>query len=247
MKFNPIIAANWKMYKTPSQGISFVKEVIGLCGDLKDILIIFGLPFTNINSVKVKPPFFKSAQNCHWEESGAFTGEISVSMIKDCGAEYIIVGHSERRHIFKENNSDINLKIRSILKGGLKPIFCVGETLEDRNNNQTEKVLENQLKLGLYNISSLDNIIIAYEPVWAIGTGLTADENQIESAHLKLREILLGLYPKSKDIPILYGGSVKPNNAKTIIQVPGVNGFLIGGASLDIDSFVSIIKIVKNI
>jgi triosephosphate isomerase len=247
MKDEPIIAANWKMYKTPKEGMHFYKNLKKKCGDVDNAKIILGLPFTGLNSFNVESPFYKAAQNCHWENSGAFTGEISISMIRECGAEYVIVGHSERRHIFGEKNIDINFKVTSALKHGIKPILCIGETIHDRKKNKTEVVLEEQLIKGLKNLKSINNLIIAYEPVWAIGTGLTANENQVESAHLKIKEILLGLYPKSQDIPLLYGGSVKPDNAKSLIQVSGVNGFLIGGASLDVDLFASIINDITTL
>ena len=247
MNFTPIIAANWKMHKTPNESIKFYENLKSSCENLKNVEIILSVPFTSLSGFDAEPPFFKAAQNCHWEDSGAYTGEISVQMIKELGTKYVIVGHSERRHIFGEKNSHINLKIISIAKSGLKPIICVGETLSDRENNNTENVLQDQLKQALKNMKDIDNIIIAYEPVWAIGTGLTAGENQIKSAHLKIKEILLGLYPKSQDIHVLYGGSVKPKNAKNLIKVPGVSGFLIGGASLDVNSFISIIKNVNII
>jgi triosephosphate isomerase (TIM) len=245
MKHNPIVAANWKMHKTSNESKIFYNDLKDSCKQINNVQIILSVPFTSLNSFNAEPPFSKAAQNCHWEDSGAFTGEISVQMIKELGTQYVIVGHSERRHIFGEKNSDINLKIISISKYGLKPILCVGETLSDRENNNTEHVLEHQLERALKNMKEIDDIIIAYEPVWAIGTGLTADENQIKLAHLKIKEILLGLYPKSQDIPVLYGGSVKSKNAKNLIKVPGVSGFLIGGASLDVNSFISIINNVS--
>ena len=245
MKHYPIIAANWKMHKTSNESAKFYNDLKGAFKQINNVEIILSVPFTSLNSFNAEPPFFKAAQNCHWEDSGAYTGEISVQMIKELGTKYVIVGHSERRHIFGEKNSDINLKVISISKYGLKPILCVGETLSDRENNNTEHVLENQLEWALKNMKDIDDIIIAYEPVWAIGTGLTADEDQIELAHLKIKEILLGLYPKSQDIPVLYGGSVKSKNAKNLIEVPGVSGFLIGGASLDVNSFISIINNVS--
>ena len=247
METHPIIAANWKMNKTPSEGVKFYNKLNTILSDIKDTTIILGLPFTGLNNFSVKSPFFKAAQNCYWEEQGAFTGEISVLMIKNCGAKYIIIGHSERRHFFNEKNEEINLKIKATLKSKLKPILCIGETLVERKKNQTNNILEYQLKKALNNVDNIDDIIIAYEPIWAIGTGLSANEDQIKEAHLKIKDILLGLYHNSKDIPILYGGSVKPNNAKKLIGVTGVSGFLIGGASLDIDSFTSIINNTKII
>ena len=247
MKKKPIIAGNWKMNKTPTEGGSFVDRTVNLLLDIKHVSVIFAPPFTGLFDMDVKPPFYSAAQNCHWEDSGAFTGEISVSMIRDCGAEYVILGHSERRHVFGESDDWVNRKVKAVLDGGLKPILCIGETLGQREAGQTELVLESQLELGLKDVAELEHCVIAYEPVWAIGTGVTADSEQVKLAHQAVRKILVELYPGSDDIQVLYGGSVNPGNAEELISVPGVNGFLIGGASLDIDSFTSITQTVDNI
>ena len=247
MKKKPIIAGNWKMNKTPTEGGSFVDRTVNLLLDIKHVSVIFAPPFTGLFDMDVKPPFYSAAQNCHWEDSGAFTGEISVSMIRDCGAEYVILGHSERRHVFGESDDWVNRKVKAVLDGGLKPILCIGETLGQREAGQTDLVLENQLELGLKDVAELEHCVIAYEPVWAIGTGVTADSEQVKLAHQAVRKILVELYPGSDDIQVLYGGSVNPGNAEELISVPGVNGFLIGGASLDIDSFTSITQTVDNI
>ena len=247
MKIKPIIAGNWKMHKSPSEGKTFISSIKNLLLDLKHVSVIFAPPFTGLFDMDVMPPFYSAAQNCHWEEKGAFTGEISVSMIQDCGAEYVILGHSERRHVFSESDNWINKKVKAVLAGELKPILCIGETLDQRNAMETDLVLKSQLELGLSGVNSLENIVIAYEPVWAIGTGVTADKNQVESAHATVRNILNELFPKSENIHVLYGGSINPGNAEELIQVPGVNGFLIGGASLDVESFTSITQIVENI
>ena len=247
MKKKPIIAGNWKMNKTPTEGGSFVDRTVNLLLDIKHVSVIFAPPFTGLFDMDVKPPFYSAAQNCHWEDSGAFTGEISVSMIRDCGAEYVILGHSERRHVFGESDDWVNRKVKAVLDGGLKPILCIGETLGQREAEQTDLVLESQLELGLKDVAELEHCVIAYEPVWAIGTGVTADSEQVKLAHQAVRKILVELYPGSDDIQVLYGGSVNPGNAEELISVPGVNGFLIGGASLDIDSFTSITQTVDNI
>ena len=247
MKKKSIIAGNWKMNKTPTEGGSFVDRTVNLLLDIKHVSVIFAPPFTGLFDMDVKPPFYSAAQNCHWEDSGAFTGEISVSMIRDCGAEYVILGHSERRHVFGESDDWVNRKVKAVLDGGLKPILCIGETLGQREAGQTDLVLENQLELGLKDVAELEHCVIAYEPVWAIGTGVTADSEQVKLAHQAVRKILVELYPGSDDIQVLYGGSVNPGNAEELISVPGVNGFLIGGASLDIDSFTSITQTVDNI
>ena len=247
MKKKPIIAGNWKMNKIPTEGGSFVDRTVNLLLDIKHVSVIFAPPFTGLFDMDVKPPFYSAAQNCHWEDSGAFTGEISVSMIRDCGAEYVILGHSERRHVFGESDDWVNRKVKAVLDGGLKPILCIGETLGQREAGQTDLVLESQLELGLKDVAELEHCVIAYEPVWAIGTGVTADSEQVKLAHQAVRKILVELYPGSDDIQVLYGGSVNPGNAEELISVPGVNGFLIGGASLDIDSFTSITPTVDNI
>jgi len=235
------------MHKTPSDGKSFVSETMDMLLNIEHISIIFSPPFTGLFDMDVKPPFYKAAQNCHWEEEGALTGEISIAMIKDCGAVYVILGHSERRNIFCESDRDINRKVHAVLKGGLKPIFCIGETLEQRDAGKTEVVLRIQLEKGLTGVSSLRDVVIAYEPVWAIGTGVTAKENQVQDAHAIVREILDDRFDEIDSVPILYGGSVKPDNSQALIQVPGVNGFLIGGASLDVVSFASIANSVEQV
>ena len=242
MRLNPIIAGNWKMHKTPNEGSIFVEKTTNLLLDINHVSVIFAPPFTGLFELDVNPPFYLAAQNCHWEKDGAFTGEISVSMIQECGAEYVILGHSERRHIFGETDVMVNRKVKSVLAGALKVILCIGETLEERELGQTNLVLKSQLEMGLLDLEKLDNIIIAYEPVWAIGTGLTANTEQVESAHYEVRKILKELFPNSDDIHVLYGGSVKPHNADELLNIYGVNGFLIGGASLDIESFTSITK-----
>jgi triosephosphate isomerase len=247
MKLNPIIAGNWKMNKTPSEGESFVETTVNLLLDIQHVSVIFAPPFTGLFDMDVNPPFYAAAQNCHWENSGALTGEISISMIRDCGATFVIVGHSERRQIFGESNDWINLKVKAVLAGNLKPILCIGETLDERNAGQTTSVLKKQLENGLIGVESLENIVIAYEPVWAIGTGVTANTEQVEVAHSSVRAILKALYPESDIMHVLYGGSVKPENAEELIQISGVNGFLIGGASLDIESFTSITRIVEHV
>ena len=247
MNLTPIVAGNWKMHKTPSEGASFIELTKNLLLDIEHVSVIFAPPFTGLFDLNVKPPFYSAAQNCHWEQTGAFTGEISVSMIQECGAEFVILGHSERRHVFGESDDWINRKVKAVLAGDLKPILCVGETLDQREAGQTELVLKSQLEQGLASMDSLKEIVIAYEPVWAIGTGVTANNEQVELAHTSVRKILKELYPESYNIHVLYGGSVKPGNAEELIQVPGVNGFLIGGASLDVESFTSITRTVETV
>lgn len=251
MKKQTIIAGNWKMYKTPIEGYDFIKDFVNLMLNLEDVEVIFCPPFSalfNIDVVLNDTPYKLGAQNCHWEKEGAFTGEVSVSMLENCGVDYIILGHSERRHIFNESNDWINKKVKAVLDGGLKPILCIGETLDQRKSNETKDILFHQLKDGLSGVEVLDGIVIAYEPVWAIGTGETATTGQVSEAHKWVRDILSDLYSRdiANDTSILYGGSVKPENAGELFEIKDVNGFLIGGASLKIDPFKEIILTVNK-
>ena len=242
----PIVAGNWKMNKTPSQGKEFIYDIENLVPTIRNTKVIFFPAYPGLFDIKLNSPFHLGAQNCHWEDSGAFTGEISIEMLRECRVEYIIVGHSERRQLFNENDNIINKKIKAILSSNLKPILCIGETLEHRKSGLTEEFLQNQLEKGLEGVDSIDDCIIAYEPIWAIGTGETADKDQIYRAHNFINSVLKKLYPESYNCHILYGGSVNTENAKDLIQIIGVDGFLIGGASLDKDSFISIINHVEK-
>jgi len=251
MKKHGIVAGNWKMYKSPTEGREFVESFVNLRLNIDGVEVIFCPPFSalfNIDGVLSKTPYKLGAQNCHWEAEGAFTGEISVGMLENCGTEYVILGHSERRHVFNETNDWINRKVKSVQNGGLKPILCIGETLDQRKSNETKDVLYQQLKEGLKDVEKLGNVVIAYEPVWAIGTGETATLEQVSQAHKWVRNILSELYSEdiADDTSILYGGSVKPVNAGELFEIDDVNGFLIGGASLSIDPFKEIILIVNE-
>ena len=236
----PIVAANWKMYKTPQEGVDFISELSNLLLDKEKPTIIFCPPFTSLfhmNEMISDLDMSLGAQNVYFEKEGAFTEEISVNMLKSCSVQYVIIGHSERRHIFNESNKDTNRKIHTVLDNEIIPIFCVGEKLDDRESNNTRTILLEQLEEGLagVNIDALDRIIIAYEPVWAIGTGVNALPDQVQESHEMIRDILMELYDNNLniDIPILYGGSVKPDNSEELINTKGVDGFLIGGASLN--------------
>ena len=249
----PIVAANWKMYKTPQEGVSFVSEICNLLLDKEKPTIIFCPSFTSlfhINENLSDSGIELGSQNVYFEPEGAFTGETSVRMLKDCGVRYVIIGHSERRHIFNENNTLLNKKLHAVLDNGLIPIFCIGETLNDRNTGHTKTKLKEQLTKGLDGIKDqlMDRIVIAYEPVWAIGSGVNAKPKQVEDTHLQIRELLAELFADEavKQIPILYGGSVKPENAKKLIEVEGIDGFLIGGSSLKLELLYKIIEIVDN-
>ena len=251
MNKHAIVAGNWKMYKTPVEGHNLVKDFVNLMLNIEDMEVIFCPPFSalfNIDAVLKQTAYKLGAQNCHWDTEGAFTGEVSVNMLENCGVDYVILGHSERRHIFNETDEWINQKVKAVLDGGLTPILCIGETLAQRQSNETKDVLFYQLKENLNEIETLNNVVIAYEPVWAIGTGKTASNEQVSEAHKWVRDILTDLYSQdiSGSTPILYGGSVKPENAGELFEIEDVNGFLIGGASLKVDSFKEIILTINK-
>ncbi|MFL2989505.1 MAG: triose-phosphate isomerase [Candidatus Neomarinimicrobiota bacterium] len=246
---NTIVAGNWKMNKTPSEGKIFSEKMVEKLGSNSSVDIIICPPFTGLSSLVTSTKFHVGAQNCHFEDSGAYTGEISTSMLVNCKVEYVILGHSERRAFFHEKNNDIGKKVAKVLNGGMKPILCVGETIDELNEGLAKETVQRQLQLGLNDVNSLSNIVIAYEPVWAIGTGLTASVEKVSEIHSFIRTILKDLSSESEsnNVPIIYGGSVNSFNADELINVHAVNGFLIGGASLDVDKFVEIINIVDKI
>jgi len=236
----PIIAGNWKMNKEPGESRALVQELMTLTGDVKDRIMILIPPFTSLPSVGelVRNSRFKlGAQNMHWERSGAYTGEISGLFLKAVGCEYVVIGHSERRHVMGETDEMINKKLKTALEIGLIPIFCVGETEGEREGGNTEAVIEKQVKLGLKDIENeAHKIVFAYEPVWAIGTGKTATPQQASAVHKFIRSML------KKPSTILYGGSVKPDNVDVLMQEEEIQGALVGGASLKPESFARIIK-----
>ena len=245
-----VIAGKWKMNKNLGESLSLIKEIkLAMLNISGKVDVIVCPPFTSLETganLLKESPVKLGAQNMHFEDSGAFTGEISASMLKSVGCEYVILGHSERRTIFNENDEMINKKLKKALSSALKPIFCVGETLEEREANRTEKVIEKQIIEGLAGIpeSEMKNIIIAYEPVCAIGTGKTATPAQAEEVHVFIRNLVKRLYSPSvsDSIIIQYGGSVKPDNSKELLNMPNIDGALVGGACLKADSFVEIIK-----
>ena len=244
----PIVAGNWKMNKTPREGKSFIDDVANRLPLINNVNIIFCPPFTGLNNIDISPPYYLGAQNCFYKDKGAYTGEISIEMLLECNVEYVIIGHSERRHIFHENNELIGKKMSKVNNSGMRSILCIGETIDQKNNGKTYDIIEEQIIKGLTNVKSIDNIIIAYEPVWAIGTGLTATVEKINEMHSFIRKMLSSLYINNNcdKIPILYGGSVNSDNANELISIDGVNGFLIGGASLDVIKFTDIVKIVNE-
>jgi len=245
-----MLAANWKMNKTVTESISFFSELdirlkqweLNPRLDRIDILIFPS--FISIYSVNGRSEFISvGSQNIHFEEKGAFTGEISVGMIRDY-AEYALIGHSERREIFGETDSDINKKIRAALSSGITPLLCIGETLEEREAGNTFKKTGDQLKEDLSGFSAeeIGKIVFAYEPVWAIGTGKTASPEQAQEVHSFITEEINKTAGKEQKRLILYGGSVKPENCKELLAKKDINGALIGGASLNVESFFAIIE-----
>ena len=243
-----IIAGNWKMNNDLNESQSLVSGIIGGLGNDDKCEVIVCPPFTSLNEVNslVKDsPVKLGAQNMFFEESGAYTGEISASMLKSVGCEYVILGHSERRTIFGESDEWINNKIKKAIESGLKVIFCIGETLSQREEGETDAVVKNQIINGLQNITSenLKTITIAYEPIWAIGTGKTASPKQAQEVHAFIRNLIEEIYSKesAENLIIQYGGSVKPDNAASLLSQPDIDGALVGGACLKTASFLSII------
>ncbi len=245
-----VIAGNWKMNNDLMESEKLIVELKNLLQNEKpNCDVIICPPFTSLSEASklVKGSVIKlGAQNMYFEESGAFTGEVSASMLKSVGCEYVILGHSERRNIFDENDKMINKKIKKALSAELKPIFCVGELLEERENGTTKEVIKKQVLKGLESVSAdeMQSIIIAYEPVWAIGTGKTATPAQAQEVHEFIRDLIEIEYSMevSMNLVILYGGSVKPDNAKQLLSQIDIDGALVGGACLKADSFMGIIK-----
>lgn len=243
------MVANWKMNKTLGEALAFIDKFIPAVKNITDREIGIAPTFLCIESVgkSIKNTNIKlCAQNAFYENSGAYTGEVSPAMLKDAGVEYVIIGHSERRKYFHETDEVINKKIHACIREGLKVIFCIGETLEERKDNKTFEVLKTQIKEGLSGQNTPDFVTLAYEPVWAIGTGVVATEEQIREAHLFIREQLKELYgEKAQEVRILYGGSVTPENISSIMAVENVDGVLVGGASLDPIKFAKIVNYDK--
>lgn len=245
-----VIAGNWKMNNDLRESEKLIVELKNLLQNEKpNCDVIVCPPFTSLSEAAklLKGSQIKlGAQNMHFEDSGAFTGEVSASMLISVGCEYVILGHSERRNIFGENDEMINKKIKKALSVGLKPIFCVGELLEERENGSTNEVVKRQILRGLKGISDdeMKKIIIAYEPVWAIGTGKTASPAQAQAVHEFIRDLIEIEYSleTANDVTIQYGGSVKPENANELISQKDIDGALVGGACLKADSFLGIIK-----
>jgi triosephosphate isomerase (TIM) len=244
----PLIAANWKMYKDIAEALSFIESIQEETGPLRDREVVIAPPFTALYPVRqalCEQGYRLSAQNCFWLEKGAFTGEVSPVMLKNLGCDYVIVGHSERRQIFGETDDMVMKKAAAVFGHGMTPIVCVGEVLEQREEGRTFDVVGEQLARALEGLDSgmAARIVLAYEPVWAIGTGKTATPAQAQEVHGFIRERLAELFDKTvaNKVRILYGGSVKPDNADTLMAEPDIDGMLVGGASLEAGSFARII------
>ena len=243
----PFIAGNWKMFKTVHETTVYVKELRGLIKDT-NVTVVIAPPFTAVHAASEaarNSNVAVAAQNMSWEREGAFTGEISAAMLAEAGAEYVIIGHSERRTLFGETDATVNRKVTAAIAASLTPIVCIGETLEQRERNETLDVLDRQIKGGLDNVSGdqVADLVMAYEPVWAIGTGRTATPAQAGEAHAHIRSRLrqwFGATAADRCL-LLYGGSVKPDNIRDLMAQPDVDGALVGGASLDVRSFYDIV------
>ena len=244
----PFIAANWKMFKTVHETVVFIKELRSLVKDVTHVEIVVAPPFTAVHAAAEaarNSPIAIAVQDVHWEREGAFTGEISTGMAKEAGAEFAIIGHSERRRMFHETDEIVNRKVLATLGAGLFPIVCIGETLEEREGNETLAVLDRQIKAGLDGLTGdqVASLVIAYEPVWAIGTGRNATPQQAGEAHAHIRSRLRSWFgAHAADLcHVIYGGSVKPDNIHELVVLPDVDGALVGGASLDIQAFAGIV------
>ena len=243
-----IVVGNWKMNKNLNEGAAFVNELLEIItSSLSDVEVILGVPFTHLYKLaSISDKFSLSAQNCSAQVSGAFTGEISTNMILSTGAKYVILGHSERRAYHQENNADLVKKVDLCLSDNLKVIYCCGELLSERNSGNHFKTVKSQIEEALFHLSDeqISRVVIAYEPVWAIGTGVTASSEQAQEMHAYIRSIFTDKYgvDLAQDLSILYGGSCKPSNAQEIFSKEDVDGGLIGGASLNANDFSQIIN-----
>jgi triosephosphate isomerase len=246
-----LVVGNWKMHKTATEATLLVGRLAELAGVMASIDVVLAPPFTALAAVAelCRPgPFLLAAQNVFWEDQGAYTGEISGPMLTDLGCRFVIVGHSERRRLFGERDDGINKKIHAALRHGLRPILCVGESLEERDHGRTGTVVTRQLEAGLAQVGpeQLSSIVIAYEPVWAIGTGRAASPGQAQEVHRLIRDLLAGRGQSGADVRILYGGSVTAQNAGAFFGEPEVDGALVGGACLDPVSFATIIRLALS-
>jgi triosephosphate isomerase len=249
MMRKPIVAGNWKMNKTSDEAEALVTGVVSAVSGIDGVDVVVCPPYTALErmaSVLAGSSVELGAQNMHWEAEGAFTGEVSGAMLLTCGCKYVILGHSERRQYFGETDKSVSKRLKTALRVGLKPIVCVGETLEERKSEVTNQVVRKQVTGALEGIlaNEAKDLVLAYEPVWAIGTGLTASPDQADAVHGMIRQVLADLYNEAvaQSVRIQYGGSVKPDNAVDLFGQPNIDGGLIGGAALVADSFAAIVK-----
>lgn len=243
----PVIAGNWKLFKTIAESVALVNELKPLVANSQGVEIVVAPVFTALSRVSdaiIGSNIRLAAQDCYWEEEGAFTGEVSPKLLKDAGCSHVIIGHSERRQYFGETDLTVNKKNKAVISSGLIAIVCVGESLAERESEQTFSVIETQIKGALAGLATdaFVQVVIAYEPVWAIGTGKTASDAQAQEVHAFIRQLIARLFgqPVAEAIRILYGGSVKPDNVKGLMAQPDIDGALVGGASLKADSFAAI-------
>ncbi len=248
-KRRPILAGNWKMNMTATQARDLASKLIPLVSVVKDRDVVLGPPFTSISAVaeSIKGTNIGlAAQNLHWEDKGAFTGEISADMLLDSGCKYVIIGHSERRQYFGETDETVNKKVKQALRKGLLPIMCVGETLTEREAGKLNEIISRQITGGLKDVTAADmkKVVIAYEPVWAIGTGKTATPDQANEVHALIRGKVRSLYDPeiAEGLRIQYGGSVTPENVSQLMAKPDIDGALVGGASLKPESFAALVN-----
>jgi triosephosphate isomerase len=248
----PLIAGNWKMFKTGPEAVETTDRLVKLLSTTIDVDVMIAPPFTAlalVSDMLKKTPISLGAQNLFWEAEGAYTGEISASMLVSAGCRYVIVGHSERRQYFGETDETVNKKIKAAVKNDLIPVMCIGESETERESKETFSVLDRQVQKGLKGFSAdeMETLVIAYEPIWAIGTGKTATADQAQEIHLFLRAMLGKKFGNklAKSLRILYGGSVKPDNITDLMTMPDIDGALIGGASLEPETFSKIVQFQK--
>jgi triosephosphate isomerase len=244
----PLVAANWKMFKTVAEAVAYVRHFTELVSGMDDVEIVLAPPFTAVHAAAEAARGSRvgiAGQDLYWEAEGAFTGEVSAAMLREAGARLVVIGHSERRTKFGETDEHVNRKLKAAIAGGLTPIVCIGETLDQRERNETLRVLDRQIKVGLDGLSAnqVAALAVAYEPVWAIGTGRNATAAQAQEAHAHIRGRLREWFgaEASDACRILYGGSVKPANTKELVSQADVDGALVGGASLDPKAFAEIV------
>lgn len=249
-----LIAGNWKMYKTPQEAMQLVKALKIKLTDIRKTDVVVCPPFIDIAAVRdilKDSKITVGAQNMYLQKFGAFTGEISAPMIKDAGCEWVIIGHSERRQYFHETDESVNQKIKFAVAEGLRPIVCIGETLEQRQSGETANVITRQFTGAFKAIDATEfgKVVIAYEPVWAIGTGKNATAQEAEDVHKHIRSLIVQHYGQTlaNATVILYGGSVKPENAQSLLSCPNIDGALVGGASLDAEQFIAIVRTAENL